>query len=157
MILALKGSCIQPIDPTDSTDAQEQTLNMALTAGLTSNASIDLNQNITRGEFFTFIKKAQLYKTENPDAVDENLPGCTSLQTVNLDEIAVQIPTKMTEDTTNTDDSEKTFSDPDTGLTVTLGRYDLEGKTTLKSYIDLYKTRLAQENNYQLIRQYDTR
>lgn len=78
MILSLKSSCIQPTDEWNSKNAQQQTLDIALSANLVTNAKININQPVTRGEFFYYIVQAQTYKNENSDMVDTSLPGCSS-------------------------------------------------------------------------------
>jgi peptidylprolyl isomerase len=76
MILALKANCIQPIDVYGRGDEEEQVFNMAISAGLLNNKSLRLNTPILRGEFFNYILKAQNYKNNNSDKIDESLPGC---------------------------------------------------------------------------------
>lgn len=77
MVLSLKWSCIQPTDDSSSKNAQQQTLDIALETNLVTNSKININQPITRGEFFYYIVQAQTYKDANPEMIDPSLPGCS--------------------------------------------------------------------------------
>ena len=77
MVLSLKWSCIQPTDDSSSKNAQQQTLDIALETNLVTNSKININQPITRGEFFYYIVQTQTYKDTNPEMIDPSLPGCS--------------------------------------------------------------------------------
>ena len=66
-----------------------------MNTGVISTPSIEMNVSVTRGEFFTYITRAQNYKEANVTAIDPNLPGCTPFQEVNFGNISVKIPANM--------------------------------------------------------------
>lgn len=82
MVLALKWSCIQPSNNSDSESAQDQTLTIALYASMITGSMPEMNQPITRGEFFYYITQAQIYKNNHPERIDSNLPGCSAINRV---------------------------------------------------------------------------
>lgn len=95
MILAFKGSCMQPIDETNSDNALDQVKNFALNTGLIASASLEMNTPTTRGEFFSYIVRAQNYKITHPEVIDSNLPGCIAFKNVVFEQISVKIPEYM--------------------------------------------------------------
>jgi hypothetical protein len=125
MILALKGSCMQPIDETLSDSAQNQVKNFAINTGLIPNSSVEINVPTTRGEFFTYIIRAQNYKTNHLDAIDKNLPGCIGFQNIDFNQLSLKIPEYMEEEVEESEvEYEQYYSLYGTPGRVVLGIYD---------------------------------
>lgn len=95
MILAFKGSCMQPIDETSSDNAQDQVKTFAINTGLITSTALDINAATTRGEFFSYIVRAQNYKTTHPEVIDSSLPGCVAFKNVVFEQISLKIPEYM--------------------------------------------------------------
>ncbi len=76
VVMALKSSCLNPIDA-DGTTHIQQTANRAVEAGLISNAaSFNANAVATRGEVFRYAAYAMDYAENNSDEMDDSLPTC---------------------------------------------------------------------------------
>jgi len=86
---------MQPIDEANPDTPQEQVKNFALNTGIIPNANLDLNSPVLRGEFFTYITRAQNYKEAHAEVIDGNLPGCVPFVEVKLQDISAKIPKNM--------------------------------------------------------------
>lgn len=76
VVMALKASCINPIDANGTTHI-EQTAARAVEAGLISNAaSFNSNAVATRGDVFRYNVYAMDYAEANSDEMDDSLPTC---------------------------------------------------------------------------------
>lgn len=76
VVMALKASCINPIDAAGTTHI-EQTAARAVEAGLISNAaSFNANAVATRGDVFRYNVYAMDYAEANSDEMDDSLPTC---------------------------------------------------------------------------------
>jgi hypothetical protein len=75
-VMALKASCINPIDAAGTTHIQ-QTAARAVEAGLIKNAAaFDGNAVATRGDVFRFNAYAMDYAAAHTDEMDDSLPTC---------------------------------------------------------------------------------
>lgn len=96
MILAFKWSCIQPIGDWRSTDnALEHVRIFALNTGVLTDPGLNIDYPASRGEFFTYIVRAQNYKVTHPEIIDASLPGCISFRDINFTEISLKAPDSM--------------------------------------------------------------
>lgn len=121
MILAFKGSCMQPIDETSNDNAQDQVKTFAINTGLITSTALDINAATTRGEFFSYIVRAQNYKTTHPEVIDSSLPGCVAFKNVVFEQISVKIPEYM----------EQEIEDPEVENEQSYSLYGTPGRITL--------------------------
>lgn len=156
MILAFKGSCMQPIDETSSDNAQDQVKTFAINTGLITSTALDINAATTRGEFFSYIVRAQNYKTTHPEVIDSSLPGCVAFKNIAFEQISVKIPEYMVQETEDPEiEYEQSYSLYGTPGRVVLGIYDSEGVTDIRTIIkSVHENKLQNTPGYQLIQEY---
>lgn len=151
MILAFKGSCIQPIDATSSENALEQVKTIALNTGLIDSAAINLDVPVVRGEFFTYILRAQNYKEEHTDIIDPSLPGCVAFKNFTFWPISLRMPEDVEKEIEDPEvEFQESYVDHNTALRISLAIYNTEWmtdpKAIAKKWEEIGKEQFAQYN-----------